>query len=79
MRVSEFVEMDVDLNGAVDPSEFSGRAGPFGAFDADEDEELQLAEYLEGHRSMFMKFDADEDGAINLEEFEQAQAAVGKE
>ncbi|WP_299365236.1 EF-hand domain-containing protein [uncultured Paracoccus sp.] len=79
VRVSEFVEMDADRNGAVDPSEFGGRARPFSAFDTDGDEELQLAEYLQGHRSMFMKFDADEDGAINLEEFEQAQAAVGKE
>lgn len=76
VRVSEFVEMDTDRDGAVDQSEFGGRARPFGAFDSDGDGLLQLAEYLEGHKSMFMKFDADEDGAINPEEFEQAQAAV---
>ena len=79
VRVSEFVEMDADRNGAVDQSEFGGRARPFGAFDLDGDGQLQLAEYVEGHRSMFMKFDADEDGAINSEEFEEAQAAVRQE
>lgn len=79
VRVSEFVEMDADRNGAVEQSEFGGRARPFAAFDSDGDGELQLAEYLDGHRSMFMKFDADEDGAINAEEFEEAQAAVRQE
>ncbi len=79
VRVSEFVEMDADRNGAVDESEFGGRARPFDAFDSDGDGQIQLADYLEGHRSMFMKFDADEDGAISPEEFEEAQATVRQE
>ena len=79
VRVSEFVEMDADQNGALDRSEFGGRARPFGAFDSDGDGQLQLAEYLDGHRSMFTEFDADEDGAINPKEFEEAQAAVRQE
>jgi len=70
------MDMDANMDGIVTENEFQGPARPFSAFDADDDGDLQLAEFLEAHRSMFDRFDEDASGSLTFEEFEAARSAA---
>ncbi|KRS17068.1 hypothetical protein XM52_15210 [Roseovarius indicus] len=76
VRVDQFTKMDANQDGVLTIDEFKGPARPLSVFDADEDQELQLSEFLEGHHGMFEKFDEDVSGSLTFEEFEAARSAA---
>lgn len=76
VRSREFMQMDRNMDGIVTGDEFRGPARSLSAFDHDGDRELHLAEFLQGHRSMFQRFDDDANGALNAREFMAAQSAA---
>jgi len=76
VRTSEFMEMDSDRNGLITEDEFVEPARPLSAFDSDGDGQLQMSEFLDGHRSMFDRFDEDASDSLDPNEFEAAQMAA---
>lgn len=76
VRTRAFLDMDTGKDGIVSVDEFHGSARPLSTFDSDGDGVLQLAEFLEGHRSMFDRFDKDANDVLTVDKFHAAQSAA---